>query len=73
VVTFQKQGGCALRPATEQAATGWQAVTTAGLPPGQKLPMGQAAALLEVEPAAQPKPAAAVQAVQVLEEAWALK
>jgi hypothetical protein len=30
--------------------------------------MGQAAALLEVEPAAQPKPAAAVQAVQVLAE-----
>jgi hypothetical protein len=33
--------------------------------------MGQAAALLEVEPAAQPKPGAAAQAVQVLEKAWA--
>ena len=42
---------------------GWQAVTGAGLPPGQKLPAGHCVALVAlVLPAAQPAPGAALQA-----------
>ncbi len=61
VLTFQKQGGCASSPATGQAVAGVQGTTTAGLPPGQKLPTGQRCAEELVDPAAHPHPALPLQ------------
>ena len=44
-----------------QAAAGWQGTTTAGLPPGQKLPTAHSCATLLTEPAGQPHPGAPLQ------------
>jgi hypothetical protein len=56
-----------MSPGTEQAVAGLQAVTTAGVPPGQTEPTGQMGAVLDVDPAGHPYPATAVQAVQEVE------
>ena len=53
-----------MSPVSEQAVAGLQAVTTAGVPPGHIEPAGQMEGVLDVEPAAHPYPATAVQAMQ---------
>ena len=67
VEAFHTQGGSALSPAAAQFAALKQGTAGAGVPPGQKKPGAHSVALAAAEPAAHPKPGAAVQGVGVEE------
>ena len=68
VLTFHTQGGSADKPTALQSEGVMQRMAGAGVPPGQKKPRahGVVEFVGDVDPAAQPKPGAALQAaVQV--------
>jgi hypothetical protein len=62
VLTFHTHGGSALSPTVLHSAGVRQGVAGAGVPPGQKCPMGHCTGVALVAPARHPKPAGALQA-----------